>query len=346
MLFGRGTAVRKFRTIRTPEDGYAQLRLFDGKIIVVKKAQALSETNRVGNSLGPFASVRGGMFFVVFCLVLAGCSSGSVQTAEEVSQGSLVTIKRFVALQNPRLIVRLTNAQPVVARQGDLFVPATFMLRETEKNLYLYSFGFREGVIIALPIAAIAVGITRLAEATNDAGFRSAIEQCNSSWQTYGKDGADWANETFNGEAIPHVFEGELGRHFAALGRAHLVGPVTVEHAWTYEDFAALEANLKETEPFLLLADVSHKLDWGLLMPGQACGLQLTYQIQLYALDMRPSSDHPLLATKIIIATRLSDPKAVQALLNDVTLARQWVTDSLGAVAQKLADTYAAKGSQ
>jgi hypothetical protein len=346
VLFGRGTAVGKFRTIRTPENGHAQRRLFDSKVIVVKKAQALSETKRVGNSLCPFASVREGMLLVVFCLALAGCSSGPVHTADEVSKESLVAIKRFVALQNPRLILRLASAQPVVARQGDLFVPAMFMLRETEKDLYLYSFGFREGVIIALPIAAIAVGITRLAEATNDASFRSAIEQCNARWQAFGKDGTDWANETFSGEALPHVFEGELSRHFTALGRAHLVGPLTVEHAWTYEDFAALEANFKETEPFLLLAEISHKLDWGLLMPGQACGLQLTYQVQLYAVDMRPSSDHSLLSTKIIIATRVSDPKAVQALLNDLTLARQWVKDSLGAVAQKIADTYAAKGSQ
>lgn len=313
---------------------------------MAKKAQALSETKCVVNSLGLFATLREGMLLVVFCLGLSGCSSGPIQTAEEASKESLLLIKSFVALQSPRLIVRLTSAQPVVARQGDLFVPTTFMSRATEKDLYFYSFGFQGGVIIALPITAIAVGVTRLAEATSDTSFRSAIEQCNARWHMFGRDGADWANETFSGEVIPHVFEGELSRHFAALGRAHLVGPVTVERAWTYQDFAALEANLKETEPFLLLADVSHKLDWGLLMPGQACGLQLIYEIQLYAMDMRPLSDRPLLATKFIIASRVSDPKAVQALLNDVTLARQWVKDSLGAVAQKLSDTYAVKSSR
>jgi hypothetical protein len=345
-LLGRGAGIGQFRTFSTPKNEHAQRRLFDSKVIVVEKAQALSETKLVGNLLCPFASVRKGMLLVILCLALASCSSGPVQTAEEISQESLAAIKRFVTQRNPRLVLRLTTAQPVVLRQGDLFVPSTFMSRETEGNLYLYSFAFQGGVIIALPVAAIGVAITRFAEAFSDSTSRSSIEHCKTAWQAFGKDGSDWANETFSGEPIAHVFEGELSRHFATLGRAHLVGPVTVEHAWTYPDFAAIEASFKETEPFLVLADVSHKLDWGLLMPGQSCGLQLTYEVQLYAVDMRPLSDHPSLATKIIVATRVSDPKTVQALLNDATLARQWVKDSLGAVAKKIADTYTAKGSQ
>jgi len=280
---------------------------------------------------------------LALCAAMSSCASVAIQSSEAISRESLKAIKQFSAESQPRVILRVTSEQPVVAKQGELFVPTILVTRETEMDAYYYSFGFREGVIIALPVAVIGVAMARIAEASIDARAQSAINQCSAKWLEFSKDGSVWANETFSRLPITQVLEDELRLIFAANGRGHLVAPVTVDKAWSYPDLANLEAGSKESEPALLVGDISPRFDWGLLMPGQDCGMQLTFEVQLYAMDMRPMSNHPLSAAKMVVAVRVSDPRVIRVLMDDPDLSREWFKRCISALATSIADVGAAK---
>jgi hypothetical protein len=276
------------------------------------------------------------------CIVLAACSSGSVLHGDEVALESLQRIRKIASDQKPRMLLRVTNAQPIVNRQGDIFLPEMYLSNDTARALTspeILAFPGGGGILI-WPTMVLGVALVKGAETFSDSSQKTAIERCNSQWKELGDNDAEWADKAFGQASLNKILEDDLRLRFSKWGLDNLIAPIALDHPWTHEDIAAVEETFRGSESFLIIGDVRQKFDWGLLSPELSCGIRLTYETTLYGMDLTPASDHPFSIASMVVSVGATDPKLLKALITDPDLARKWVGSAASELAAKITDLY------
>lgn len=279
---------------------------------------------------------------VLVCIVLAACSSDPTFQRNEVALESLQRIRNIASRHTPRLILRVTTAQPSVNRQGDIFLPETYLSRDTSKELTNPEMLMLPGGggVLLWPMMVLGTAFVRGAEAVSDSSQLSAIERCDSLWKGFENDGTEWADATFSQAQLNKALEDGLRHRFAKRGLEHLIAPIVLDHAWTYQDIALIEENFRVSDQFVIIGDLHHKFDWGLLPPELSCGIRLTYDLKLYGLDLTPASTHPLTVSNMKFSIEVTDPKLLKPVIIDMGLAKEWVGRTVSELSTRIADLY------
>jgi hypothetical protein len=289
-----------------------------------------------------FPKTSSKLLLALVCIVLAACSSGPVLHGDEVALESLQRIRKIASDQKPRMLLRVTNVQPIVNRQGDIFLPEMYLSNDTARALTspeILAFPGGGGILV-WPTMVLGVALVKGAETFSDSSQKTAIERCNSQWNELGNIGAEWADRVFGQASLNKILEDDLRLRFSKWGLDNLIAPIALDHPWTHEDIAAVEGTFRASESFLIIGDVRQKFDWGLLSPELSCGIRLTYEITLYGMDLTPASDHPFSIASMLVSVGATDPKLLKALIADPDLARNWVGSAASELAAKITDLY------
>lgn len=282
---------------------------------------------------------------VLICILLTACSSDPTFQRNEVALESLQRIRNIASRHTPRLMLRVTTAQPSVNRQGDILLPETYLARDTAKELTKPEMLMLPGGggILVWPTMVMGVALARGAEAISESSQKSAIERCDSQLKEIGKDVSEWADAIFSQVPLNKALEDDLRLRFSMRGLENLIAPIAVDHAWTYGDIGVIEKTFRASESFLIIGEVSQKFDWGLLSPSRVCGIRLNYDLTIYGMDFKVASAHPLTVSSMPVSIEVTDPKLLKSLIIDTSLAKEWIERAVSELSSKIADLYFAK---
>jgi hypothetical protein len=271
-------------------------------------------------------------------IVLAGCSTDTHRSDLHSIPRSPALMKKIATEHKPPLLLRINTAQPSIIGQALSASAIEGKGSGIAENIIwdfvgvggAYSLAF---LPIVMPIA-FAVG------GTIEGADKVAIEECKAQWGTDGNSMAEWAREAFGREPLNEVLEGELRRRLADRGLEQLLVPIEVNrNEWT--DSELTEAIHSRTERTLIVGHISQRFDWGLHLPERKCGIRLTFEVPLCAIELTPTGDHWLAINEIVVAYEAMDPKSRQNLLTDQDLARDWVRGAIRELAAKIVEVYA-----
>jgi hypothetical protein len=271
-------------------------------------------------------------------LVLAGCSTDTHRSDLHSIPRSPELMKKIAIERKPPLLLRINTAQPAIigqalsasAIEGEGSGIANKIIKDSIVIAGPYSLAFMP---IVIPIAA-ALG------ATIESADKVAIEECKAQWGTDGNSMADWVREVFGREPLNEVLEVELRHRLSDRGLEQLLAPIEVNrNEWTGSELT--EAVHSRSERTLIVGHVSQRFDWGLHLPERKCGIRLSLEVPLWAVELTPTSGHWLAINEIVVAHEAMDPKSRQNLLDDKDFARDWVRSTISELAAKIVEVYA-----
>jgi hypothetical protein len=267
------------------------------------------------------------------CIFFAACSTGMYRSDPYGAPESLELMKKVASERKPPLLLRIDSARPTILSQALSASDVGGRDRQIANAAIINSSsGGPWAVLVTIPIAFAVGGLIEGADI-------AAIEECKAQWGTDGNMMAEWARAAFGREPLNEVLEGELRRRLADRGLEQLVVPIEVNlNEWTHSEFAG--ATQSNTEGTLIVGHVSQRLDWGLHLPERKCGIRLTLEVPLYAIELTPTSDHPLAMTSVVVSHEVMDPKARHNLLTDQDLTRDWVRSTIREMAAKIVEIY------
>lgn len=269
-----------------------------------------------------------------FCFIFTGCSTGMYRSDIYGAPESLELMKKVAAERKPSLLLRIDTAQPTILSQALSASDIGGRGRQIANTAIVDSTSFGPwALLVTIPLA---FGVGGLIEGAD----KEAIEECKVQWGADGNSMAEWAREAFGREALNDILEGELRRRMAGRGLEQLVAPIDVaKNDWTRAELAG--ATQSDSEGTLIVGHVSQRLDWGLHLPDRKCGIRLTLEVPLYAIQLTSTSDHPLAMTNVAVVHEVMDSKARHTLMTNQDLTRDWVKGAIQELAAKIVDVYA-----
>lgn len=271
-------------------------------------------------------------------LVLAGCSTDTHRSDLHSIPRSPELMKKIAIERKPPLLLRINTAQPAIIGQAlsasAIEGKGSGIAERIISNVA--GVGGPYSLFFFPVVVPIAYSLGWSIEETD----KAAIEECKAHWGTDGNSMTEWARAAFGQEPLNEVLEGELRRRLADLGLEQLLAPIEVNlNDWTNSELT--EAVQSSAERTVIVGHVSQRFDWGFHLPERKCGIRLSLEVPLCAIELTPTSDHWLAINEIVVAPEVMDQKARNNLFTDQNLARDWVRGAIQELAAKIVEVYA-----
>jgi hypothetical protein len=269
-------------------------------------------------------------------VTLSACSTKSIYGVPESEE----LLQRFVADQRPPILLRVWSRTPTVDRREIAGDPGAEATRTFGDFISFGAFGGYGGLLfMAAPSVLGYYGTYFSVERDN-----ASMKECIGRLDTQGQDIPELVRTAFRNEPISSVFERELHSSFIKNGLRQPTTLISVADVFvTQEDMRRtefVEAQKHSPNATLLVGDVFQKLEWGLYIPERRCGLRLSFKLDLNAVEIKPTTERPLVTTRTIEVSKFLESKDFQNVSENPQLLRAWVSDSVNELTEKIAKLY------
>ncbi len=169
-----------------------------------------------------------------------------------------------------------------------------------------------------------------------------AMKECLQQLDQNRQDVSELVHTIFLSEPTTSVLERELHNSFAKMGLPQPDTQVEVtEKEWRRTDF--VDAQKESRSKALLVADVRQKLEWGMSLPDRRCGLTLSFELDLSAIEVMETTERPLATEWMISISNFLESKDFQEFAGNPQRLRAWVSASVQALAERIAALYGSK---
>jgi hypothetical protein len=266
------------------------------------------------------------------CLALSACSTKSIYGVPE--SGEL--LQRIVSERNPPLLVRIWGQTPSDYRRetsGDPSAEAYGKLRD----FMLFSGHFGGMLLMAVPSVLGYYGTYSSVERDN-----VAMKECLEQLDKRGQDVPELIHKVFLNEPTNSFLERELHSSFLKIGLLQPDTQVSVtDKEWRRTDF--VDAQKDTYSHTLLVGDVRQKLEFGLSLTDRRCGLKLSFELDLNAIEVMATTERPLATEETIGVSNFLEAKDFQEFGANPVLLRAWVSTTVQTLAERIARLYVPK---
>jgi hypothetical protein len=269
------------------------------------------------------------------CLSLSACSTKPFYGAPE--SGKL--LQRIVSERKPPLLVRVWGQTPSDYRRETVGDPGREGSRTAEKIMESGRFSFGLGGAAAVLIYAVPSVIGYYATRASVEHDNTAMKECLQQLDQNRQDVPELIHKIVVNEPTTSLLERELHNSFAKMGLPQPDTRVEVtEKEWRRTDF--VDAQKDTRSKTLLVGDVRQKLELGLSLPDRRCGLTLSFELDLSAIEVMETTERPLATEWLIGISNFLDSKDFQELGANPLLLRAWVSAPVQALAERIARLY------
>ncbi len=167
----------------------------------------------------------------------------------------------------------------------------------------------------------------------------TAMKECLQQLDQNRQDVPELIHKIVVNEPTTSLLERELHNSFAKMGLPQPDTRVEVtEKEWRRTDF--VDAQKDTRSKTLLVGDVRQKLELGLSLPDRRCGLTLSFELDLSAIEVMETTERPLATEWLIGISNFLDSKDFQELGANPLLLRAWVSAPVQALAERIARLY------
>lgn len=282
---------------------------------------------------------RGGFLacLLLSSLSLSACSTTPFYGVPESGE----SLQRIVTERKPPLLVRVWSQTPSDYRRESAGDPAREGFRTAEKIMESGSFayGFSAGgfamLIMAVP-SVIGYYETHATVERDNTAMKECLKQLDENRQGF----PELVRNIFLSEATTSVIERELHNSFVKMGLPQPDTQVGVtDKEWRRTDF--VDAQKESRSKTLLVADVRQKLAWGMSLPDRRCGLALSFELDLSAIEVMETTERPLATEWMISISNFLESKDFQQFAANPQGLRVWVSAPVQALADRIARLYA-----
>ncbi len=277
-------------------------------------------------------------YLLLSCLSLSACSSTPFYGALE--SGKL--LQRIVSERKPPLLVRVWSQTPYDYRKETAGDPgregsrAAEEIMESSRSAAGFG-GVRVVLIMAVP-SVIGYYATHASVERDNTAMKECLQQLDENRQ----DVPELVHRIFLSEPTTSVLERELHNSFVKMGLPKPDTQVGVtDKEWRRTDF--VDAQKESRSRTLLVADVRQKLEWGMSVPDRRCGLALSFELDLSAIEVMETTERPLATEWMISISNFLESKDFQEFAANPQRLRAWVSAPVQALAERIARLYASR---
>ncbi len=170
----------------------------------------------------------------------------------------------------------------------------------------------------------------------------TAMKECLQQLDENRQDVPELVHRIFLSEPTTSVLERELHNSFVKMGLPKPDTQVGVtDKEWRRTDF--VDAQKESRSRTLLVADVRQKLEWGMSVPDRRCGLALSFELDLSAIEVMETTERPLATEWMISISNFLESKDFQEFAANPQRLRAWVSAPVQALAERIARLYASR---
>ena len=268
------------------------------------------------------------------CLALSACSTNSIYGVPE--SGEL--LHRIVSERKPPLLLRVWSQTPSAYRRETAGDPGAEGSRTLGDFISFGAFGGVGGLLfMAVPSVLGYYGTYSSVERDN-----AAMKECLEQLDKRGQDVPELIHKVFLNEPTSSFLERELHSSFLKIGLLQPDTQVSVtDKEWRRTDF--VDAQKDTHSHTLLVGDVRQKLEFGLSLPDRRCGLKLSFELDLNAIEVMATTERPLATEETIGVSNFLEAKDFQEFGANHVLLRAWVSAPVQALAERIARLYVPK---
>lgn len=283
------------------------------------------------------------------CLSLSACSATPFYGAPESGK----SLQRIVSERKPPLLVRVWSQTPFDYRRETTGVPSPIdswtrnkTTAEWVREFIVQSGGHPSPIAPIMFVPALIVTVAGVIDyyATHASVEHDniAMKECLQQLDQNRQDVSELVHTIFLSEPTTSVLERELHNSFAKMGLPQPDTQVEVtEKEWRRTDF--VDAQKESRSKALLVADVRQKLEWGMSLPDRRCGLTLSFELDLSAIEVMETTERPLATEWMISISNFLESKDFQEFAGNPQRLRAWVSASVQALAERIAALYGSK---